>query len=52
MTRTLCLSLFAVATLLAAPVPKKPAKDYQKLADETEWQFDDLASFDDRLATE
>jgi hypothetical protein len=51
-TRTLCLSLFAVATLLAAPVPKKPAKDYQKLADETEWQFDDLASFDDRLATE
>jgi len=47
------LLLFVVTgTVPAAPVPKKPFKDYQRLADETEWKFEDLGDFEARLAAE
>ena len=51
MIRTLAVALLAVATVVAAPEPKKPAKDYQKVADETEWTFTDF-NFKETLATE
>lgn len=51
MIRHLSIALLAVATAVAAPVPKKPAKDYQKLADETEWKFA-AHDFQDTLAAE
>lgn len=45
--------LFVVSAGLmhAAPVPKKPKVDYQKLADETEWKYVTF-SFKETLATE
>lgn len=42
MLRTIALALLAVATVVAAPVLKKRLKDYQKLADETEWHFPEV----------
>ena len=51
MIRTFAVALLAVATVVAAPEPKKPAKDYQKVADETEWKFTDF-NFKETLATE
>lgn len=47
------LLFFAVVGLVqAAPVPKKTVKDYQKLADETEWKFPERKAVADRLADE
>jgi hypothetical protein len=51
MLRSLLVGLLATTTLVAAPVPKKTANKYQKLADETEWQFPEF-NFGDALASE
>jgi hypothetical protein len=45
MTRTLIVTLLVVTAVMAAPVPKKPGNDYQKLADETKWTFAEARSF-------
>jgi hypothetical protein len=52
MTRSLFVALLAAASTLAAPVPKTTVKDYQKLADETEWTFTDRKDLSERLADE
>lgn len=52
MSRSLIVTLLVVATVVAAPVPKKPAKDYQKLADETEWRFAERKAITDQLTDE
>lgn len=52
MSRSLIVTLFVVATVVAAPVPKKPAKDYQKLADETEWRFAERQSLQTQVDEE
>lgn len=52
MTRTLLVALLAMTTATAAPVPKKPTKDYQKLADETEWTFSERNAITDQLNEE
>ena len=46
----LFVTLAAVA--VAAPVPKKPKPDYQKLADETEWSFPERKAITDMLTSE
>lgn len=51
MPRPLAFALLVAVAAVAAPVPKKVAKDYQKLAEETEWQFAEF-NFDDTLAAE
>ena len=52
MPRALLLSLLVVATAVAAPVPKKPMKDYQKVADETEWRFPERKAITEQLQDE
>ena len=51
MPRWLVFTLLVAVAAVAAPVPKKPVKDYQKLADETEWQSVDFV-FKATLATD
>ena len=50
--RSLSLALLAVVVAVAAPVPKKPKVDYQKLADETEWKFPEGKAITEMLADE
>ncbi len=52
MIRSVFVALLVVATAVAAPVPKKPAKDYQKVADETEWKFAERKAIQDQLQDE
>lgn len=50
---TLSALLFVFVGLVqAAPVPKKPVKDYQKFADETEWKFAERKAITDQLTDE
>ncbi len=52
MIRSLTVALLVVASAVAAPVPKKPAKDYQQVADETEWKFPERKAITDQLTDE
>lgn len=46
------LLLVVVGLAQAAPVPKARVKDYQKLADETEWKFAERKAITDQLTDE
>jgi hypothetical protein len=52
MPRPLAFALLVAVAAVAAPVPKKPAKDYQKLADETGWVFAERKAITDSLEEE
>lgn len=51
MARSLLVALLGVVAAVAAPVPKVKTKDYQRMADETEWTFAEF-SFERALAVE
>lgn len=50
--RPLAVAFVAVVSVVAAPVPKKAVKDYQKLADEAEWQFAERQPIGEQLTAE